>query len=128
MKIRLTLLRNEEKGSPLSRANAQIMRDDVAVKPMVAAKTIIVITMVIPVPPAADPVACVKISMNGYLVGLSNAAFISPRLNIVAKRMAKPITPFSNILTKIDLGTLIFAFSISSDIWTAASAPGNGSV
>lgn len=60
-----TLLRNGEKGSPRSRAKAQIIREEVAVNPMVAAKTIIMMTADMPVPPPFDPVAWVKISMKG---------------------------------------------------------------
>ena len=66
--------------------------------------------------PEIDLVACKKISMNGYPVGDFKTASILSILNKVAIIIPRLREPFMRILNRIDLGTTIDAFRISSDI------------
>ena len=64
-----TLLRNTEKGKPLSLANAHVMRDAVARKPIVAQIDRPITIAAITVAPATEFVDWTNICMYGYPVG-----------------------------------------------------------
>jgi hypothetical protein len=68
--------------------------------------------------------------MKGSPVVVSNAAFMLSRLKSVTINIPNPRLPLITILSIIARGTIIEAFSISSDIWesvssSAALAPSN---
>lgn len=71
---------------------------------------------VMTVAPAIEPVAWVKISMNGYPVGLAAATDRSPAQKRTANNIAKASTPLMKILAIMDRGTTSEASLISSDI------------
>lgn len=66
--------------------------------------------------PATDLVACRKIAMKGYPVGVLRTASISVNENRAASIMANPSVPLSKILNRIDRGITTAALRISSDI------------
>ena len=66
-----TLTTKFEKGNPLSRAKAHIIRDAVASMPTVALITRIMTMETMVELPATDCVAWTKISMKGYAVGVA---------------------------------------------------------
>jgi hypothetical protein len=90
---------------------------------------------VIAVAPVFDCVAFLKISMNGYPVGVLIALFTSPIQNKMARIMAKPSAPLRNMVKNMLRGTLIDASLTSSakyvrpnrsqylPIWHAPSKP-----
>ena len=61
-------------GTPFSLAKTQGIREIVARNPRDENITAQIITAFIAEPPELNPTACVKISMNGYLVGVFSAA------------------------------------------------------
>ena len=131
---KLTLLKNLENGRPLSLANDQAIREDVATKPMVAQVLMTMIMETMAVVPGIDLVAWVRISIKGYLVGDffkivskefklelagydTRASSIFPRQNRRASSIAKPKAPLMRTLVKIARGTFREALWISSDIY-----------
>ena len=83
---------------------------------MVAQKPSATIMDAMAVVPLMDPVAWRNISMYGYPVGELRTASTLPRPKRVAISMPKPRHPFTMMLVTIERGTVIAAFSISSDI------------
>ena len=140
-----TLLRILENGRPRSLANDHVIRDEVAIKPIVAQMARATTREAKAVVPPIDLVAWRKISMNGKLVGDVRTLSRLPMPKRVAIKMPNPRQPLISILVRIDRGTEREGFSISSDIlgiisgqsdmfrlpglltWTAASAPSNES-
>lgn len=113
---RVTMLSCLQNGSPRSRANDQIIREEDATNPMVAHTPNAVTIAAIAVLPDTDLVAWRKISIKGYPVGVAIASPMSPRQNRTAISIPKPKQAFSAMLVTMDRGTLTEAFWISSDI------------
>ena len=130
--MRLTLDRYLWPGRPRSRANAQLIRDAVATRPIFA-KIIVEMTtadflssvcasvsgrvgLTIADPPAFVPVALAKIWMYGKPVSDAKTSSALPIQNSTAISMAKPKSPL-RITDMIMLhGITVDAFSISSAI------------
>ena len=139
--VERTLLRIFENGRPRSRANDQVILDEVAIKPMVAQMARAMTMEARAVVPAVDLVAWRKISIKGKPVGDVRTLSRLPMPKSVAISMPNPRQPLISMLVMIDRGTETDGFSISSDIlgfisamfgmssllgsltWTAASAP-----
>ena len=68
------------------------------------------------VAPVMEPEDFSKISMYGYLVGVSNALSTSFKLKSVIINMLKPKLPLIKMVNMIERGTMTEAFLISSDI------------
>ena len=119
----LTLLSNVDPGRPRSRAKAHSTRDAAVVQETVPKMKNTMTTIIIPVAPPLEPVACLKISMIGYPVGVPSAASTSPIQNKIARSIANPRTPLSPVLATRLFGIEVEAFSASSHRWTAPSAP-----
>ena len=111
-----TLLKNCHPGRPRSRENDQTIRAELAIEAITAENASVVTMAVITVAPAIEPVAWVKISMNGYPVGLAAAAVRSPAQKRTAINIAKASTPLMKMLATMDRGTTEEASLISSDI------------
>lgn len=118
---RVTLLRWRQNGRPRSRANDHVMRDDDATNPIVAHTPSAVTIEAMAVLPDTELVACRNISINGYPVGVADAASMSPRQNRTAISIPNPRNAFSDMLVTMERGTLMDGFCISSDIWTWVS-------
>ena len=110
------MLRYCQPGRPLSRANAQYKREEVATMLIVPQKvnTIRITTMV--VAPGSDPTPARKISMNGYRVGDSRAASRFPRQKRRPTSIPRPRMPLTRTLVRIARGTVVEELLISSDI------------
>lgn len=111
---RMQYSRKNEPGTPLSRLNDHSIRELAA-----SAATVVLICIMttiedIKAAPEVLPVACSKMVMNGYPVGLCRAAVMSSNVKVTARRMANPRRPLSPTLKRMDRGTTREASRISS--------------
>ena len=120
---RLTFLIQEDPGSPLSLANAQVTLDAAARQDTAQKMNSTSIKAVKPVAKPLEFSACVNTSMNVKPVAGSRAFGMLPMRNKTATSMPKPRTPLMKILTIKAFGTAVRAFLTSSDMWIAPSAP-----
>lgn len=111
-----TLLSCFQNGSPWSRANDHVIREEDATKPMVAHTPSAVIIAAIAVLPVTEFVDWRNISIKGYPVGVWIASSMSPRQSRTAISMPNPRKAFSVMLVTMERGTLMEGFCISSDI------------
>jgi len=114
---------NDEKGSPLSRANDHVCRETVAT---VLIQAEVMLTIKIAVMMHVPALLCVTLKktwIKGYPVGDWMMSKTLPRQKQKVMIMMKPIVPLIPAAHIMALGRTKEASLISSDIWTAESAP-----
>src|SRR5437764_8396923 len=116
-------MRKSEKGVPRSRAKDHVMRDAVVVMPTAQAQVSERTTAPMTVAPAMEPTELWKIWMKGKPVAVSRTDWTLPRQKRMVSIMLNPRRPFMHMLMKMARGMLRAACSISSAMWTLASAP-----
>jgi len=80
-------------------------------------------TTVIPVAAGVEPVAFRKTYMKGKPVDEDRASETLPMQNKYVRRSANVNGTFSRKVQTMLFGTIILAFSISSDMWATESEP-----
>lgn len=111
-----TFLKNEEKGSPLSRANEKTTRELCAKRKAKLTRAMMVMQRVRARAAAREFVPSYRIWMSGTPVAVVAAAFMSVMQKQIAMRKMKPVTAPIQTAQMMAFGASFLAFASSSVI------------